>query len=348
MLCEFTVDSGVDVVSFLNLQKEMDGRAPPGDMPSKGSTESFQAHPCLHEDHYLPASPGRSPKSMMPERRPPPPPHGNNHSLVHNPVPFQAVPGRSGESGNSVVFAGHWHNRYPGDTRIHLDLTRIISFYDIDRFPSLVDTRYGVERWFHRLENISESDASLAMKMLEATSDPTKLALPGSGIDWKTLFNVVADRFADRLELLDYTMSNLTSLNSSMVLNLAQGQLGTMLRPYLLQSAQLPDSVENMVWAEPIYKLCATSHTNFIASPSMDSKLTKSERLLLGAVNGVSKEICRTLTTMWASQATSDPAEVRLDAWRNHIKGLMKWLDWSVWIKCRPLCSFEVSRLFVD
>ncbi|KAF7365934.1 hypothetical protein MVEN_00468700 [Mycena venus] len=43
------------------------------------------------------------------------------------------------------VRAGSWHNNYPGETRVMLDLTGFVSFYDITLAPSLISHRYGTE-----------------------------------------------------------------------------------------------------------------------------------------------------------------------------------------------------------
>ncbi|KAG1887216.1 hypothetical protein F4604DRAFT_1720766 [Suillus subluteus] len=32
-----------------------------------------------------------------------------------------------------------------------------------------------------------------------------------------------------------------------------------------------------------------------------------------------------------------------MNDWRQDIQKLMSWLDWSVWIKCRPACGPEVG-----
>ncbi|OJA20115.1 hypothetical protein AZE42_04105 [Rhizopogon vesiculosus] len=45
-----------------------------------------------------------------------------------------------------AMHAGSWHNRYPGDSRIVLDLTGLISMYDTTLAPSLVAVRAGLER----------------------------------------------------------------------------------------------------------------------------------------------------------------------------------------------------------
>ncbi|KAG2353610.1 hypothetical protein BDR07DRAFT_1432670 [Suillus spraguei] len=65
----------------------------------------------------------------------------------------------------SCMHSGSWHNRYPGDSRIVLDLTGLVSLYDIGLAPSLVSVRAGIERWDHRVLGISSSDISNVMSV---------------------------------------------------------------------------------------------------------------------------------------------------------------------------------------
>ncbi|KAG0692066.1 hypothetical protein DFH29DRAFT_1052249 [Suillus ampliporus] len=80
------------------------------------------------------------------------------------------------------MHSGSWHNRYPGDSRIVLDL---ISLYDTALEPSLVPVRAGLERCDHRVLRISSEDISQFMRKL--TEVVTRQDPVGSGIDWKTL-----------------------------------------------------------------------------------------------------------------------------------------------------------------
>lgn len=67
------------------------------------------------------------------------------------------------------------------------------------------------------------------------------------------------------------------------------------------------------------------------------------------------REICRVITRMWAKGVLSGfddmlpysvdhakEAESVLSEWRIQLDTLMGWLDWSVWVKCRPACGPEV------
>ncbi|KAG1742245.1 uncharacterized protein EDB91DRAFT_303028 [Suillus paluster] len=256
------------------------------------------------------------------------------------------------------MHAGSWHNRYPGDSRIVLDLTGLISLYDTALAPSLVPVRAGLERCDHRVLGISSNDISRLMrKLTEVVSRPDPV---GSGIDWKTLIHVIVDRYADRLELMQHIL-NFTSSDSQELLQrakLAQAQLRIMLTPYLLHSTVVPSpdasgiDAPQWAWASQIFRHCATTHTSGMTNqiPFM----TSSEHLLLTAVEDTTREICRVTTKMWADGVMSgldtlfeverngEPEVTRLmSEWREEIYKLMSWLDWSVWIKCRPACGPE-------
>ncbi|KAG1727702.1 hypothetical protein EDB19DRAFT_1749175 [Suillus lakei] len=114
-----------------------------------------------------------------------------------------------------------------------------------------------------------------------------------------------------------------------------------MLIPYLLHSTVVPSAgtlgVDASQWASPMFRLCATTHTSKMVNqiPFM----TRSEHL-------IQREICRVTTKMWADGVTSGfdtvfPVELNGEPDVSYIEKLMSWLDWSVWIKCRPACGPE-------
>lgn len=255
-----------------------------------------------------------------------------------------------------VLHSGSWHNRYPGESRIVLDLTGLVSLYDTALAPSLIPVRAGLERYDHRVLGISSDDTSRVMrKLIKVITRPHPV---GSGIDWKTLTHVIVDRYADRLELMQYLL-NFTSSDSQQLLHqakLAQAQLRVMLMPYLLHSTIVPSAVTSGVdalqWALPIFRQCAITHTSKIINQI--PLMTSSERLLLTAVEDTTREICRVTTNMWANGVMSgldtlfhvepnvDRKITRLMSdWKQDVKKLMSWLDWSIWVKCRPACGTE-------
>ncbi|KAG1870659.1 hypothetical protein DFJ58DRAFT_852411 [Suillus subalutaceus] len=239
-----------------------------------------------------------------------------------------------------VLHVGLWHNRYPGDSRIVLDLTGLISLYDTALAPSLISVRAGLGRPNHRVLGISSDDISRVMrKLIEVITRPQPA---GSGIDWKTLIHVIVDRYADRLELTQY------------LLNVSSSDPQELLERAKLAQTQLPCYA---------HAISITFHRHpkgrhfrhiFIAITKLKPLMTSSELLLLKAVEDTTREICRVTTKMWAVGVMSGldtlfPIELNgglnvaqiMDDWRQDIQKLMSWLDWSVWIKCRPACGPE-------
>ena len=86
--------------------------------------------------------------------------------------------------------------------------------------------------------------------------------------------------------------------------------------------------------------------------------MTSSEKLLLGSVQDTTSEICRVLVNMWATgveagldekywvRRTSDGFGVLGQQWREQLEQLVEWLDWHMWVRCRPACGDEVSVIW--
>ncbi|KAJ7649305.1 hypothetical protein B0H17DRAFT_1022445 [Mycena rosella] len=255
--------------------------------------------------------------------------------------------------------AGAWHNRYPGETRIILDMTRLVSFYDNALAPSLVAARVGQERWDHRLQDISHTDLAAVRTRLKAVLKSMNKSDVANGVDWRTLLRVPVDHYADRLEMLEYLLNTTTLENIGTRATTIQTRLRVMLTPYTLYDVRPAwgEDTED-AWAGPVWRSCATRHTAHIHMHA-STTLTMSERLLLGAFDQTTREICRVIVRMWAAGVRAgldglipvpaahlagalpvDPMRV-VQGWREETNALIAWLDWSVWVKCRPACGFE-------
>ncbi|KAJ4480199.1 hypothetical protein J3R30DRAFT_3288251 [Lentinula aciculospora] len=262
-------------------------------------------------------------------------------------------------SGFDGFQSGSWHRYYPGDTRIQLDLTRLVSFYDTSLVPSLVAERYGKERIKHRLLGISLEDIQTVVWKIEELSTVSD---PGSGVDWATLIRLIVKRFSERLEMVQFILNSTNPDNSvtenRVLAENVQVQLIAMLQPYMLSTIKPPLDPTSSQWVSPMYKLCATTYTSYITESSLNSRLTSSEKLILVGVGKTTREICRIVTGLWLDgvmaglepdfykpSTIGDEDDVDLglllSSWKTRIFGLMKWLDWSVWLKCRPTCGLE-------
>ncbi|KAJ7062288.1 hypothetical protein C8F01DRAFT_1024466 [Mycena amicta] len=250
--------------------------------------------------------------------------------------------------GVQLLLAGSWHNDFPGDLRVTLDYTKLVSFYDTQLVPSRTQT-VTAERWDHRAGTISREDMQRVKKRLEQS-----LLHPavGSGVDWRALYRGVIDRWSGTLELLVHLLHTEKELTEKAVL--VQRHLRILLTPYILHSARPNSTSEQMDWVAPVWHVCATRLTAYIHS-SLHERLAASEHTLLRALDETNSEICRRVVRMWSwgvkagfdallvppdTDSGLDPATRELlQRWNSETDELMKWLDWSVWVKCRPACG---------
>jgi len=283
MLCDFT--AGVKPVSFLNLAT-VDMALPRKSQPGpSGPPRSLFPSPTLNVAlHLRPSSSPSYQRRIAPLFR--------------------------------VVESGSWHNQYPGDPRVQLDHSRMISFYDTNMFPSLQVARAGKQRLDHTLEGIAPSDVLQLHLHLDALLRNDS-AITANEINWASLIKQIVQRYAERLEIFHYILNSTTPMSegqAEVTLKQAHRHLTSMLSPYILHSAVPPtdDPVSRRTnsWAAPIFEYCATTHTSYIETIS--SKLTYSEKVILQAVQGVSREICRVLVTTWAEGMSSDAVELDL------------------------------------
>ncbi|KAJ6582496.1 hypothetical protein DFH09DRAFT_1439233 [Mycena vulgaris] len=273
-----------------------------------------------------PGHPGS--KSPPPPGSPPPAPRNKDSEIApglraRNIINFE------------IMCAGSWHNHCPDETCIVLDLTRLISFYDTSLAPSLIGRHAGLERWDHRLEGISAIDLeTMTMRLRAMLASDTNVT--GSGVDWKTLYRVVVDRYADRLELLEYLLNTMTGANV-----LERGE------PI---QEQLRIAVSPVHCARSCRFRCIRRVEGSSVARVLSARVTPSERLLLGALDETSREICRVVVRM--ARPTHPPRDRQPGCAAPRANGLagrgcmdahtlIAWLDWSVWVTCRPACGVE-------
>lgn len=264
------------------------------------------------------------------------------------------------------------------ETRVHLDLTRLISFYDIDLFPSLVEGRARVNskpkesngtmyanplqqglrgtqlvrgRWrVGPVGGMSKEDRDLLMERLDEVLQVDQSRKPGSHtIDWASHFRQVKDHYAERLEVLHYILSESSNGDHNSphkTLVNAHMYIENILTPYILYGVRPPSSSPafNHSWATPILEQCSNHYV-----PPLSSDMTASERLLISGLRGTTREICRVLVELWATgvevgiSQKGSPKEL-LEKYVKDLTGLTSWLDWStLWIRCNTSPSFPPS-----
>ncbi|KDQ51681.1 hypothetical protein JAAARDRAFT_502062 [Jaapia argillacea MUCL 33604] len=311
MLCSFT--AGVEVVSFLDL------------VPGHWNTSTL-------------TMPSPQPTTSLPSSALPPSPTAKPPL----PEPYRIL--------FSFFSASSWHYHKPGDTRIQLDYSSLFIFYD-PSLTSLVRYRQGRTRGEHRLDGINKEDGLAAKRRVKDLVRRSVQGDLGSGVDWKVLMEVIIDRYASRLELLAQILDpdDPTFGNSTSRMSLAQTQVQVMLTPYLVVDAfphEYPANSsmgERRIWAVPIFKHCFNTH---LSMPR--SMMTREELVLFTAIRETNQEICRVLVNMWADITEGDLFEQLygdtkdkhvLFKWNLEIGALIRWLDWSIWVKCKPVCN---------
>jgi hypothetical protein len=236
--------------------------------------------------------------------------------------------------------AGGWHDLAPGETRVQLDYTGLITFYD-PALSSLVEARQGKDKSNYRLKGLSAADTARVHAELQSVL--TRKQGTGSSVDWGSIARVVVERYADRLEHLRSLLSpNATFKDAAEQAFTARSLLVVMLAPYMTivdVPQRLPASA-NVSWLAPVVHRCATTQTSRIPL----GMLTPQEVLIHAAVENTLREICRRLALLWVQffdveEADDAMAAEVIEEGHRHIDELMNWLGWSLWVRCEPACG---------
>ncbi|KAH9028921.1 hypothetical protein EDB84DRAFT_1579259 [Lactarius hengduanensis] len=241
-------------------------------------------------------------QTSTPRRPGPGPPPGDPHH-PERPIPFPSPPSSKPPSGwrgslpsdhrsaLEAYLTGGWHDRAPGETRVHLDYSGLVTFYD-PSLTSLVESRHGKDRLHLRLEGISMLDSERVRAELQTVL--TREQDGRSGVDWGSIARVVTERYAGRLEYLRFLLSpNTTFADPLERATIARAQLLVMLAPYITTTdvpERLPASAD-LSWVAPIAQRCATTQTSHIPL----GMLTPQEARIHAAVENTIQEICRRL-----------------------------------------------------
>jgi hypothetical protein len=234
---------------------------------------------------------------------------------------------------------GTWHNRPPGETRVQLDYSGFVTFFD-PALKSLVSARRKQSREEYRPANASAHDmATLREQVVEVLTRTQK----GSGIDWKSIAQVIINRYGDRLALLKHLLHNPGSRNVSEQADQVRSQILILLTPYMLTDAIPSSASGSRSWIAPIAHQCASSLTSWAPAHSM----TREEWLVKDAIDQVLHEICRVISDIWVDafgveESSPEEALLLVKKWKDDVEELMSWLDWPMWDTCNPACGPEV------
>ncbi|CAE7197725.1 unnamed protein product [Rhizoctonia solani] len=275
---------------------------------------------------------------------------------------YPPPPGWQGKQYNSTdaayesIRAGMWHNHFPGESRVILDYSGIVSAYD-EAYTSLTRSRQEVPRSKHRLNNISATDVSRLKSEMEEVLKPGR---PLAAVNWQSVFKDIVNRYAERLEDLRYLLGR-SDLNPEEIVASARQKILVMLTPYMVLPQSKPNSARANIeaqtplhagsgsasqngpdeaWLRRIYDACAKYPTIEFARRR---GLTAQEERLVNSIDVVQAAICSSLTTVWAEAFGSGDrplfARHMVATWKAEVEELMNWLDWHAWVKCDPPCG---------
>ncbi|KAI9435512.1 hypothetical protein H4582DRAFT_2079616 [Lactarius indigo] len=228
--------------------------------------------------------------------------------LPERPIPFLSPPSSKPPSGwrgsllsgyrsfLEAYLAGGWHDRAPGETRVHLDYSGLVTFYD-PSLTSLVQSRYGKDRLHIRLEGISILDSEQVRAELQTVL--TRKQDGGSGVDWSSIIRVVTERYADRLEYLRFLLSpNTTFADPLERVAIARCAAARHARA-VYHNIGRPSATARIgrfeLGGTRSFNACATTQTSLIPL----GMLTPQEALIHAAVENTVQEICRRLVLVW-------------------------------------------------
>ncbi|KAH7330653.1 hypothetical protein B0J17DRAFT_678991 [Rhizoctonia solani] len=341
ILCN--IDSDLQLVSSRELVYPetmfFPGRRFPGG-PNTTSAADSHLHPRLKQN--TPYFPG----PIIPVYPPPPGWRGKQRTFAD--TTFEAIR------------AGMWHNHFPGESRIILDYSAIVSAYD-ETYTSLVHGRQGIPRSKHRLNSISAVDMARLKAEMEVV---LKTERPPAAANWRSVLQDIVDRYAGRLEDLRYLLRR-SDLKPAEIVAGARQKILVMLTPYVGLPQSKPGNAQaNTQRQQPLY---TGSHDASQESPDDDwliriydacaqhltvefarqRRLTVQEEKLANSIDGIQGAICSSLTYLWAEAFDSGDkpllARHMVTKWKAEAEELMDWLDWHVWTKCDPPCSPELQ-----
>jgi hypothetical protein len=194
----------------------------------------------------------------------------------------------------------------------------------------------------------------------------------GSGVDWSAIVQGVVDRNGDRLsEMRHILRRNATSSSGSINITQVVGEIRliafALVMPYIDHISILSPNSSSEARLFSLGR--ATEHCTKAFTGHLDGlvvKLTKQERRLRDAIEGVLKRVCRFGTNTLGEaldlldkledhgdsdgEGKLDEAVGRkmLERWREEVEELMDWLGWAgVWQRCPRACNWDVSVLSV-
>jgi hypothetical protein len=181
----------------------------------------------------------------------------------------------------------------------------------------------------HRLTNITHAQAKEVKQEIEYNLLHKELYC--SGTDWQRLADGIARRYLTRLmELWELLHSD----------HYPHKKLHKRLRG--LSHALVMPFFEVKSGLEEAETRCVKEYTGKLDL----ARIQPSEKLLVKAVEGVLKRICKVTFGIYNDSATTPaPTYMDLGKWGEEVEALIRWIDWAGWHRCEKTCAWNVCFL---
>ncbi|KAJ3932628.1 MAG: hypothetical protein NXY57DRAFT_95523 [Lentinula lateritia] len=341
--CDFE-SSSLKLVSSLNI-------TPPG-TPETRRSFPFPSNVDLNElpVDELPLQPPRGPGRG--------PGRGRRPGGGHGPWGFDMAP--LARTGNLEWLRAA--SRYHSTVQPHLSLSyhQMVSFYH-PRYRSLVPSRSGKLMQEHFLwEHVSDDDVGTFLDELDSV---IRADSPGTSFDWQAAAMDIVTFWADRIAQIQNLLEAVNSTsNLTHVVRTVQQLSYSPLDPFIAYGEALNASGHEIVFnvrSSPLIVLgtmtpnttalerCTYSATEFLAESKLEILMTNSEHILKTSMETILERICNDFGILFAEStdlADSVSYPTYISAWNSRINSLMKWLEWSSWLRCEEIC--DLDRMF--
>ncbi|KAF7295275.1 hypothetical protein MIND_01066600 [Mycena indigotica] len=244
------------------------------------------------------------------------------------------------------------HRAFSPQPHLTLLPSGMVSYYH-PRLTSLVEDRINRSMNAHRLANISSSDAVDVVHEINAVLARFKAGVMGSGMNWIGTSLDIIEQWGDRISHMHALLLNMSDPSTDATASLptiralSYTPLNPYMQPGLTPNASAWDLFFGMSPNVPhgnvtAFERCTTQTTGFLTA----SQRTSQEDLLQESIETVLSRLCSDVGTIFVEssdlvQGTSKSTlAISVHHWRVRIEKLMKWLDWSVWLRCdQHVCS---------
>ncbi|KAJ7184230.1 hypothetical protein C8R46DRAFT_1063352 [Mycena filopes] len=247
------------------------------------------------------------------------------------------------------------HRSFTPQPHLTLSYADMVTYYH-PRLTSLVADRVGRSMYSHRLVNISAQDAQSIVQEVDHVLARRAAGDHGSGFDWETTARSIVEYWGDRISHMHAYLVNASDPDANVTASLpAIRTLSyTLLNPYMqpgltpnasgwdlffgLPSAVLLSFGANITALER----CTYQSTGFLAT----LRTTPQEALLQNSIESVLGRLCNEFGVIFAQSSDlvetgSDEHRAFIQQWTRNVEDLMKWLDWTVWLRCENVCPLD-------